>query len=146
MNNKKQFGFLIILSVAAFATLAVVILPTLKMGNKQANTNIQQVVQDFYNWYLSYDGNPLVDHVYRGSRHLTPEMVAFLDDFTQNGMAYDPVLCAQDKPGAINVLQPQISGNQASVTVKTDFESHEFSVELAQVDGNWLIDKVTCRP
>ena len=146
MKNKNQFGFLIILFAAAFGTLAFVIWPTISMANKQANTQTQQVVRDFYSWYLSYDGNPLADHAYRSSRYLSPDMVAFLDGFTQDGMTYDPVLCAQDKPTDINVSPPQLSGSRATVEVSTNFEGHEFTVELMQANGDWLIDQVNCKP
>ncbi len=144
MINKNQFGFLIIVVASVFATLAFVLFPTIIKGNEQEKA--RKVAQDFYNWYLSYEGHPLVDSAYRSSPYLSPEMVAFLDDFTRNGMAYDPVLCAQDKPGKIEIAQPQISANRASTTVSTDFEGHEFTVDLVKVDGNWLIDKVTCQP
>ncbi len=144
MNNKNQFGFLIILVAAVFAMLAFVLLPAINTGNEQAKA--RQAAQDFYNWYMSYEGNPLVDSAYQTSPYLSPEMVAFLDDFTRNGVAYDPVLCAQDKPGKIEIAQPQISASRASTTVSTDFEGHGFTVDLVKVDGNWLIDKVTCQP
>mgnify|MGYP000235854184 CR=1 FL=1 len=144
MNNKKQFGFLIILYAAAFATLAFVLWPTINTGNEQANA--RKVVQDFYQGYLSYEGNPLMDSAYRTSPYLSPEMVAFLDEFTQGEMVYDPVLCAQEKPGKVDVSQPQISDSWASVTVSTEFEGHEFTVDLVKVDGDWLLYKVTCQP
>jgi hypothetical protein len=146
MKNKNQFGFLIILFAAGFGTLAFVIWPTLYATNERTSTQTQQVVQDFYSWYLSYDGNPLVEHAYRSSRYLRPEMVAFLDDFTQDGMSYDPLLCAQDKPAGINVTSTRVAGGWASVEVTTSFENHGFSVELIQTDGDWLIDKVNCAP
>ena len=146
MNNKTQYGLLIILVVITFALLASVFWPALKMSNQQANTEVQQVVQDFYHGYLAYEGNPLVDHAYRPNQYLSPAMIAFLDDFTQDDIHYDPVLCAQDKPVEIKVAPPTISGGQASVMVNTSFEGHAFTVELVNVDGNWLIDNVTCRP
>lgn len=146
MNNKTQYGLLIILVVITFALLASVFGPALKMSNQQANTEVQQVVQDFYHGYLAYEGNPLVDHAYRPNQYLSPAMIAFLDDFTQDDIHYDPVLCAQDKPVEIKVAPPTISGGQASVMVNTSFEGHAFTVNLVNVDGNWLIDNVTCRP
>lgn len=146
MQNKNVIGFVIILAAAIFATLAFVLWPTIFMTNEQVTTQTEQVVRDFYDWYLSYDGNPLVDHAYRSSRHLRPEMVAFLDDFSQDGMAYDPVLCAQDKPASITPTASRVAGGWARVEVTTSFEGHGFSVELIQTDGDWLIDKVNCAP
>jgi hypothetical protein len=146
MQNKTLAGFVIILAAAIFGALAFVIWPTVFMTNEQATSQTEQVVQDFYDWYLSYDGNPLVDHAYRTGRYLSPEMVAFLDDFTQNEMGYDPVLCAQDKPASISPTAARVAGGWASVEVSTSFEGHRFSVELIQTDGDWLIDKVNCAP
>jgi hypothetical protein len=146
MQNKKLAGFVIILAATIFSTLAFVIWPTLYMNNEQATTQTQQVVRDFYGWYLSYDGNPLVDHAYRSSRYLSPDMIAFLDDFTRDGMNYDPVLCAQDNPTDIKISPTKVSGGQATIDVATNFEGHDFSVELVQTNGDWLIDKVNCAP
>jgi hypothetical protein len=144
MNTKKQFGFLIILFAAAFATLAFVLWPAIHSGNEQAQ--VRKVAQDFYQGYLSYEGNPLMDSAYQTSPYLSPQMVAFLDEFVQGQMTYDPLLCAQDKPGKVEIAQPQISDSQASVMASTDFEGHEFTVDLIKVDGDWLLDKVTCKP
>ena len=119
--------------------------PSVIANNEQVVSQPDQVVQDFYTWYLSYDGNPLVDHAYRSSNHLSTDMIAFLDEFTQDGMNYDPVLCAQDRPTEINVSPAQVSGRDATVEVTTNFDNHAFSVELNQMENNWLINKVFCK-
>lgn len=144
MQNKNLIGFVIILASAIFYTLAFVIWPTVFMTNEQVTTQTEQVVQNFYDWYLSYDGNPLADHAYRSSRYLRPEMIAFLDDFTQSEMGYDPILCAQDKPASLSPSASRVAGGWAKVEVTTGFEGQGFSVELIQTDGDWRIDKVNC--
>jgi hypothetical protein len=73
-------------------------------------------------------------------------MVAFLDDFTQDGMQYDPVLCAQDKPTEINASPAQVSVDRATVDVTTSFAGHKFTVDLIQIENEWLIDKIVCQP
>lgn len=146
MQNKNQFGFLIIVVAAVFSTLAFVIWPTIFATNKQVDSQEQQVVREFYNWYISYDGNPLVEHAYRSSRYLSPEIIAFLDNFTRDEMGYDPLLCAQDIPTEIKISPEKVSGARATVDVATNFEGHAFSVELVHIDGDWLIDKVNCAP
>jgi hypothetical protein len=146
MKNKNQIAFLIILVAAGFSTLAFVIWPTIYATNQQETSQPDQVVQDFYAWYLSYQGNPLVDHAYRSSQYLSPDMVAFLDDFTQDGMQYDPVLCAQDKPTEINASPAQVSVDRATVDVTTSFAGHKFTVDLVQIENEWLIDKIVCQP
>ena len=144
MKNKNQIAFLIILIVAGFSTLAFIIWPTLYATNEQVTSQPDQVVEDFYASYLSYDGNPLVDHAYRSSKYLSPDMIAFLDEFTQDSMNYDPILCAQDKPSEMVTGLAQVAGGRASVEVTTSFENHAFSVELVQTNGDWLIEKVNC--
>lgn len=146
MKNKNLIGFAIILAAAIFGTLAFVIWPTVFMTDKQATNQTEQVVQDFYDWYLSYDGNPLVDGAYRASRYLSPGMVVFLDDFTAGEMDYDPILCAQDKPASITPSTSQVTDGWAKVEVTTSFARHQFAVELVHKQGGWLIDKVNCAP
>lgn len=146
MKNKTQIGFLIILAAAVFSAFAFVIWPALAMNDRQITSQPEQVVQDFYTWYLNYPGNPLVDRAYRSSKQLSSEFIQFLDDFTQGGMQYDPVLCAQDVPNRISTALAQISGDKATVLVTTSFTNHSFSAELVQVNGDWLINKVLCKP
>jgi hypothetical protein len=146
MKNKSPIALLIILVAAGFSTLAFVIWPTIYATKAQVTTQPDQVVRDFYTSYLSYDGNPLVDHVYRSSEYLSPDMIAFLDVFTQDGMQYDPVLCAQDKPTVINASPAQVSADRATVDVTTSFADHRFTVELVQIENEWLIDKIVCQP
>jgi hypothetical protein len=144
MKNTLVIGFLVILAAAILSAFAFAIWPAMAMNNKQITTQPEQVVQDFYSWYLAYPGNPLVEHAYRSSSYLSPEMTAFLDAFTQGGMAYDPVVCAQDKPTEIRTAQAQVSVDKAIVDVTTSFEDHSFSVELTQTSRGWQINKVTC--
>lgn len=144
MKNKNQIGFLIILVAAGFSTLAFVIWPTIYATNKQITSQQDRIVRYFYGWYLAYEGNPLVEHAYRSSEYLSPNMIVFLDEVTQDGIVYDPLLCAQNKPSEIKTSPAQVFEDKASVEVSTSFSNHKFSVELVQVNGNWMIDKVYC--
>jgi hypothetical protein len=114
------------------------------------------VVEQFYREYLDYIGdrssgefrNPLVDRAYRDSELLTPAFVASVDEllasFDRGG--YDPFLCAQDIPESVSVSEVTVSGDEASVMVETSFPGHGFEVELAMVEGEWLISGVVCTP
>ena len=150
MISKQQAAMMIIIFAAVFSTLAFVIWPTMYAANKQVKasdaTNPEAVVQDFYNGYLQYNGNPLVDKIYRSNERLSPDFVALLDDFTRGDMHFDPVLCAQDKPAGITTQQAQITNDRAMVGVTDSFPGHQFSVELVQIDGRWMIDQVICTP
>ncbi len=154
MNRKNQIGFLITLFAAALATLAFVIGPAIYAGNQQAATPApaapEQVVRDFYAWYLGYIGhgstgefrNPLVDKAYRHSDALTQDCIARLDTFTAQPMMFDPILCAQDVPASVSATAGTVAGNTATVRVETSFAGHAFDVRLAQGRGDWKIADV----
>lgn len=153
MNRKTQTGFLIILVVAAVATLAFVILPAVagaRYGFAPQPAPVEpspdQVTQDFYAWYIGYaqKANPLVDKAYRNSEALTRDFVARLDEFTAGPMMFDPLLCAQDVPTSVSATATQVTGATATVHVETSFAGHAFDVRLTQVGGAWKIAEVVC--
>lgn len=105
-----------------------------------------EVVLGFYNWYLGYEGNALVDGAYRDQAVASPEFAQTvqerLDSFEKGG--YDPILCAQDQPGTVEVGMVTISGDRAEVAVSTSFEGHSFRVLLAAEEQSWQITDVVC--
>lgn len=147
MKYKLHAIFPIFLAVVGFAALAFVILPPILYGtNKSVETpDPNQVVQDFYTWYISYEGNPLADKAYQSSQALSPEFIARLDEFSQSGgWVYDPILCAQDVPTQVTTFLAQVSGGQALVGAATNFVDHKFVVELIKTDNRWVIHNVLC--
>ena len=146
MKNKNQIAFLIILFAAVYATLAFVILPTILYGaNKQVNTPApDQTVRNFYDWYLSYDGNPLVEKAYRSNAALSDDFVRRLDEQTAGELIADPLLCAQDVPKSVTVSTPAISEEMATVEVQTSL-GNRFSVQLIQNESVWQIAEVVCQ-
>jgi hypothetical protein len=140
MNRKTQAGILMILIVAAVATLFLVILPT------TAQQFPDQVVQDFYAWYIGYaeTANPLVDKAYRSSEALSQDFIARMDEFTSRPMMFDPILCAQDVPASISTAKPAVARSTATVHVETSFAGHAFDVELAKDGNTWKITDVVC--
>jgi len=114
----------------------------------------ESVVKDFYQWYLGYSGNVMVDGAYRSSAHLTQEFIQKVDEiiasFDRGG--YDPFLCAQDRPGGQSFDQALVSGDTARVVVHniwnpdTEYEiSTDVTVDLQKVDGEWKISDIICR-
>ncbi|MBN2045359.1 MAG: DUF3828 domain-containing protein [Anaerolineales bacterium] len=141
MNKKTIFSVILILAVALLTSAAIIFGPQTPFTSPGPD----EVVENFYQAYLGYEGNPLVDKIYQGNGNLSPDFIQFLDKFTQDGMMYDPILCAQDKPGSFTIKTVEKDGDQAFVVVNTDFEGHEFGVNLI-LDGNdWLIDQVECQ-
>ena len=107
----------------------------------------QSVVEAFYTWYLSYEGNPLTDEAYKESPYLTPSFKNGIEQ-TLAGMSLggaDPVLCAQDKPQSFEVGAVSISGSTARVEVTQFFGNQRIvPVELRKIEGDWLISNVLC--
>ena len=136
MKSKLLFGFLIILAAATFSSLTFVIWPAFSMRNTRVTSQPDQVVRDFYDWYLSYDGNPLVDRTYQSNRHLSPKMIVFLNEHTRKGMSYDPMFCGDVKPTEIKAAPAKISGGQATVAVISSIANHGFSVKVIYQNGD----------
>jgi hypothetical protein len=113
----------------------------------------EEIVEDFYRWYIGYPGNPLAEGAYRDSEALTDDLVQDVEEiiasFDQG--AYDPFLCAQDLPGSFTIDIARVSGDEATVILHeiwnpgTEFESTtDVTIELLKADNLWLIDEVLC--
>ncbi len=146
MKNKTQIFFLILLVIVGLTALAFVILPPILYGaNKQVETSApDQVVRDFYTWYLSYEGNPLSDKAYRSNSSLSENFIQRLDKETSGELIADPFLCAQDVPESVIASSPEISSKSASVEVETSF-GNRFTVKLVMENDLWKIAGVTCK-
>jgi hypothetical protein len=113
----------------------------------------ETVVKRFYQWYLDYPGNVLVDRAYHGREEIAPELVqkvdAILDSF--NGGGYDPFLCAQDIPEAFNIDPAVFSGGEARVllhefwNVGTQYQTtRDVSLILRRINEQWRIVDIVC--
>jgi hypothetical protein len=110
------------------------------------------VTRDFYEWYLgvSETTNPLVSGAYRDNENLSPAFVESIDatlaSFDGQG-AFDPILLAQDVPVQIEVGEPVVSGQEATVPVLRYWggnpEPSPMMVTLVHSDGRWLIESVS---
>ncbi|MBD3208544.1 MAG: hypothetical protein GF370_03770, partial [Candidatus Nealsonbacteria bacterium] len=88
-----------------------------------------QIVENFYSEWIAYSGepparSPITDRIYRNSEYVTDNLINKLDEtiasFEQGG-AYDPVLCAQDKPRSFSVKESTIEQQSAEVIVEENF-------------------------
>jgi len=155
MNNKKRIGCILIMVLAILIPAAIFMPSSLaysgykiyqekKIVNSEILGEPEEIVQAFYDAYITYEGNPLVDKTYQSSIILTEDFIAYLDDFIADGMLFDPILCAQDRPEMIITGKAEISGDQATVLVLSNFAGHSFKVELRQIDEVWKINMVVC--
>ena len=141
MNTKILAFAICIIALPLLVTAAIIFRPGNLFTQKP-----EEVVQDFYDWYVSYESNPLVNRIYQTNQHLTAEFIQNLNVFTANSMGFDPILCAQDKPESFVTRKASIMGDVAIVPVTTNFEGHNFEVELHHTDQRWKIDNVICNP
>lgn len=114
------------------------------------------VVEAFYRWYLGYPGNPFAERAYRQSPLLSEAFVAQTDTEIEAMIAAgpggaDPILCAQDIPGDMRYGPAEVSSDRVGVIVEqiwnpdTEFEFvRELTVEVQQVEGEWLISDISC--
>jgi hypothetical protein len=125
--------------------------------NAQAASSPEMAVSDYYSWYLDnlgYDAdkdeflNPLQDGSYKEQGLLSQEFVKRIEEMKANGLAADPLLCAQDVPQSFSIKEVDLSpmGEEARVSVETSFAGHQFQVYLQKLSGEWKIAGVICMP
>jgi hypothetical protein len=171
MLTRKSLTLFIVLLLALFGAActmteegsAVIEPPLAETAVAEPVLDPADLTSAFYEWYLAYTqtGNPLVDKAYHDSPYLSPALVAEVDAILASfeGGGYDPFLCAQDIPGALEVAgsweawreEGGIERGEAAVNVSqiwnpgSDFESvRDLTVHLVTVDGRWLINEIVC--
>jgi hypothetical protein len=153
MNKGLRISIYILLAAALLAVGAYLIWPGMNLG-LTAGLTPDQVVMGYYSWYLDYirsdtEGefhNPLVELAYQDSRLLTKDFISRIDRIVEGdqGIHYDPFLCAQDVPEAIDVISSFQSDDVATVVVKSSFYGHIYTVDLEKRWGQWKISEVNC--
>lgn len=144
---------------SVFVTLIAltIVLAGCGTANAQETSSPEMVVNEFYGWYLEnlgYDAatdefrNPLQDGSYQDRKELSAEFIDRIEEMKAEGLAADPLLCAQDVPQSFSIKGVDLSpmGEEARVSVGTSFEGHEFQVYLQKISGEWKIAGVICTP
>lgn len=120
----------------------------LKNGLKSSQTP-EQAMQEFYTQWLTHEGSPLADKVYRNNGYVTQEFADKVDrivvSFDKGG--YDPILCAQDIPQDMETVNSSVKEDSAVLTVKEKFSGGDRMIEVVmdRVDGQWKIGDVVCQ-
>lgn len=113
----------------------------------------EETVAAFYTWYLEYIGsgedfrNPLADRAYQSAPYLHDALVRQVDELGAgpDGFHFDPFLCAQDVPQALDAETGFYNNARPVVLVGSDFPGHTLTAELVRVDFNqWAIRSITC--
>jgi len=117
-----------------------------------AEATPQQVVEQFYDWYLAATRGPapasaIQEGPVQDGGYLTPEAVRRIEEtiasFDRGG--YDPVLCAQDVSESIAVQAVEVGAARAEVWLTASSAGHSLKVELVHGEQGWLIDAIVCQ-
>jgi hypothetical protein len=118
----------------------------------RAGLNAEEVAAGLYEWYIGYyrqrdAGNALANGALAATGYLTDELIeqlkATVAGFGVAGGA-DPVLCAQDVPDSVQVVESYVEAGRAEVLLGTSFAGHFVQVGLLQVGGQWAISDIRC--
>lgn len=109
----------------------------------------EQITSKFFEDWIIYEGNPLTDKIYEGNELVTEEFVNEVNEIITNfeGGAYDPILCAQDKPSSFVVnVHEKIDENLVLIMVSSSYSDSikEILVENRKIDEEWKINKIIC--
>jgi hypothetical protein len=145
---KKQ-NFISVLLTVAVASAAIIGGAYAINGMRESEKNTpEQTVSRFFTDWIGYKGNPLVDRYYAESslvsRSYSDKVDAILASFDKGG--FDPILCAQDLPEGIKIINTAVEGEKALVAIEKIFSggNQMSEVYLERQDGKWLISDIVC--
>jgi len=110
----------------------------------------QDVVNGFYNWYLSQGGSALGTGSFQTSQYLSPDFAQQMASQLLGGTpaSGDPFLCAQNVPASFTADAPTMNGDTATVVVHSTYSGStsptNLTVSLKQSGGSWQITSITC--
>jgi hypothetical protein len=118
-------------------------------SNQELNlsqSNPEQTVILFYDWYLNFAGNPLTSGAYLESNYLSErlkEAVALQLADQQMGQA-DPFLLAQDVPEEFKIVDTLVDDETAAIKMAFTISGQEFfrQIDLIRTNGVWQINQV----
>jgi|GEM_PF-1668940 len=125
----------------------------LVVGVKTVEENIQtdilpptNTVQSFYNWYMSYRGNPIDTGAYKFNNNLATVFINSIDNrLYKNQLTYDPFTCSNDKPLGVSVVSENINDKNATVEINGDFGiDKKVNVQLVLEGTKWMISAIDC--
>ena len=104
----------------------------------------EQVVQEFYDWYLG--GRTAGPKDLHDSPQISAGLLARYDEAMQAATPGNVIsfVCAQDFPDSVSVGTAALQDNTAVVAVTSSF-GNTIELTLIPVDGVWQIDNVTCK-
>jgi hypothetical protein len=146
---KKQNIISVALTVVIASAVIIGSAYALKTFNLKKSLSPEETVNAFLSEWIEYDGNPMVDRIYRENEKLTEEYVLkvdnILDTFDKSG--FDPILCAQDIPEEIIISNTAVKEDKATVSLEQIFSgsSRPIIVNLEKEAGIWKISDIICQ-
>jgi hypothetical protein len=107
-------------------------------------------VEEFYDWYLNFKGQPLTSGAYQESPFLTKEYKKRLANSASSysNLLQDPVLCSLDKPYETSVENVDISEDEKSAEVLflQDYYGNPVrtNVSVVKLGDSWYINGIDC--
>jgi spore germination protein GerM len=147
MKNIKITSLLpIFFAIIGFLFIQQFILKNKTVSISKEPTSPQDTVNNFYEWYFSYEGNPLTDRAYKTRPEMSSSLTNEINEFVEGGPGFDPFICAQDKPADYYFSDPEIENNKAVVTLTQIYstQNKQVPVTLEKIDNNWQITKIDC--
>ncbi len=149
MKSKSNLLISPLIVTSLMATMTALAILGCNTGGEPAPSEPQQVVSNFYRWYIGYPGNPLADREYRHSPYLAESFVQEIDDelASMDRGGADPILLAQDVPERFAIDEVSVIKDRATVLVELYWGGNpkpsERQVELRLIDGEWKISGVS---
>jgi hypothetical protein len=143
---KKNIILIVLVVVIASLAIIVGICAFRKMESKSLSP--EETVSNFYNDWINYNGNPLIEKIYQENDNLTDSFKDKLDVIidSNNNSNYDPILCNQNLPAVIKILDSNIKDDTAIIFAKNIFLENNKIIELSLIKNNgWKINNIVCQ-
>lgn len=111
----------------------------------------ESVTKEFYEWYMTYSGDPLASAAYKTNSLLTEYFVNLVTEFQQahmTGEPYDPIFCISNKTKDMSIGEASYTSNasQASVMIYRSIDSRAiYKVILIKENNLWRIKDIMCQ-
>ena len=109
------------------------------------------IVQKFYDEWMSHEGDPVADRLHAQSGLVTEEFTQAIDDLVDSFEEenwYDPVLCSQEKPRSFTTVITDKGLDHSSVKVILFLDENQTTNSqvglVKNAGGKWRINSVEC--
>ena len=99
-------------------------------------------VEEFYNWYLEYPGDPIADGAYKTHNIISEDLIKKIEISEKET---DPFLCGMERSSGIEVEPAKTSDDSSSVIINVKSNGMVTPVKAnLKLNGNWKIINIVC--